>query len=127
MKQDAILVNVSRGGLIDTAALIEVLQEGGDHDRASGGRLAAVSLDVYEHEESLFFEDFTRMSAPKRMRVWDNAFTVLKALPQVLVTPHVAFLTREALASIAATTVDNLRAVAAGQELVNEVKPPAAA
>jgi D-lactate dehydrogenase len=126
MKQNAILINVSRGGLIDTKALMHSLQEGDDDDSASGGKLAAVALDVYDKEESLFFEDFTRFPAKERMKKWDNAFTVLKSLPQVLITPHIAFLTQEALANIAATTVENLHCCALGIELTNEIKPPAA-
>ena len=127
MKQNAILINVSRGGLIDTKALMESLQYGDeDHASHSGGKLAAVALDVYDKEESLFFEDFTRLAAKERMKKWDNAFTVLKSLPQVLITPHIAFLTQEALANIADTTVENLHECALGMDLVNEVKPPAA-
>jgi len=124
MKQNAMLINVSRGGLIDTKALMESLQQGDDEDSATGGKLAAVALDVYDKEESLFFEDFTRFPANERMKKWDNAFTVLKSLPQVLITPHVAFLTEEALANIADTTVENLRQCALGTNLANEVKPP---
>lgn len=75
-------------------------------------------------EESLFFEDFTRLSVRERMKSWDNNFTQLKTMPQVLITPHIAFLTQEALGNIADTTVANLKACAAGEDLVNEVKPP---
>jgi D-lactate dehydrogenase len=124
MKQNAVLVNVSRGGLIDTKALMESLQLGDDANSGSGGKLAGVALDVYELEESLFFEDFTRFPAKERMKKWDNAFTVLKSLPQVLITPHIAFLTQEALANIADTTVENLNQCALGMDLANEVKPP---
>jgi D-lactate dehydrogenase len=101
---------------------MESLQHG--DDEVTGGKLAAVALDVYDKEESLFFEDFTRFPAKERMRKWDNAFTVLKSLPQVLITPHIAFLTQEALANIADTTVENLHECALGMDLVNEVKPP---
>ena len=66
-----------------------------------------------------------RFHAKKRMAKWDNRFTVLKALPQVLITPHIAFLTHEALEQIGAVTVANLTAAARGEALVNEVKPKA--
>ena len=117
MKPEAILVNVSRGGLIDTAALLRSLK--------TLGRPGAVALDVYEAEGSLFFQDFSNLAPAKRMAAWDSAFTELHALPQVLATPHVAFLTKEALANIAETTVENLRAAAAaapGAPLPNEVE-----
>lgn len=113
MKPSAMLINVSRGALIDTEALMEVLQS---------GHLCTVALDVYECEESLFFEDFTRYSSKERMKYWDWKWKMLESLPQVLVTPHIAFLTHEALENIAQVTVDNLRAVARGDELQNEVK-----
>ena len=116
MKNNSILVNVSRGGLVDTGALMA-------HLKKNDSKVAAVALDVYEQEESLFFEDFTKFSARERMKAWDNSFTVLKSLPQVIVTPHIAFLTHEALQNIADTTVANLKAAALGEELVNELKP----
>jgi len=122
MKQDALLVNISRGGLIDTKALIETLQYGDDGLQTTGGKLRAVAMDVYEGEDSLFFEDFTRLSASERMKAWDNQFVTLKSLPQVVITPHIAFLTDEALGNIGDTTLSNLVAYATGEELVNEVK-----
>ena len=114
MKNNSILVNVSRGGLVDSEALINHLK--------NGSRVAAVALDVYEYEDSLFFEDLTKLNNRERMKLWDNNFAVLKSLPQVIVTPHVAFLTHEALQNIADTTVENLKAAALGEELVNELK-----
>jgi len=125
MKQDAMLINVSRGGLIDTNALMNMLTHGMDGLQHTGGKLSAVAMDVYENEESLFFEDFTNMSIERRMLAWDSRFAALKTLPQVIVTPHIAFLTKEALDQIAITTVDNLTAVALGRDLANEVKPKA--
>ena len=56
------------------------------------------------------------------MKAWDNQFVTLKSLPQVVITPHIAFLTDEALGNIGDTTLSNLVAYATGEELVNEVK-----
>lgn len=118
MKQNSILINVSRGGLVDTAALIDELQTLDE----GGSNLRGVGMDVYEGEDSLFFEDFTRLPASKRMKAWDAKFILLKSLPQVLITPHTAFLTEEALQNIGQSTLSNLVAFATGGELVNEVK-----
>lgn len=72
--------------------------------------------------ESLFFKDMTNLNTQKRMKVWDKKFNELLGLPQVIVTPHIAFLTTTALDAIASTTRENLAAGAQGRELVNEVK-----
>ena len=115
MKDGSILINVSRGGLIDTDSLIDMLVKG-----TCGIR--AVGMDVYENEGSLFFTDFTEQSAKERMRAWDCKFALLKSLPQVVITPHTAFLTEEALESIGQTTVDNMLCVISGKECPNLVK-----
>ena len=99
MKPGAILINVSRGALIDTTALIEALKS---------GRLGGVALDVYEEEEGIFFEDLSGQV------LQDDELARLLTFPNVLITSHQAFLTREALADIARTTVANLEALAAG-------------
>jgi D-lactate dehydrogenase len=104
MKPGTILINVSRGGLIDTRALIEALKS---------GRLGGVALDVYEEEEGIFFEDLSGQI------LQDDDLARLLTFPNVLITSHQAFLTREALADIARTTVDNLEALASGQPLVD--------
>lgn len=103
MKPGAILINVSRGALIDTAALIEALKS---------GRLGGVALDVYEEEEGIFFEDLSGQV------LQDDELARLLTFPNVLITSHQAFLTREALADIARTTVANLEALAAGKSFV---------
>ena len=99
MKAGAILVNVSRGALIDTTALIEALKS---------GRLGGVALDVYEEEEGIFFEDLSGQV------LQDDELARLLTFPNVLITSHQAFLTHEALSDIARTTVANLEALAAG-------------
>lgn len=115
MKPTALLINVSRGGLIDTSAAIAALTD---------GALGGMAVDVYEGEEALFFKDLTNLNTGKRMKVWDKKFNELIGLPQVIVTPHIAFLTTSALDAIADTTRFNLESAAAGQPLVNAVKPP---
>jgi len=99
MKPGAILINVSRGALIETSALIEALKS---------GRLGGVGLDVYEEEEGVFFEDLSGQI------LQDDDLARLLTFPNVLITAHQAFLTREALAEIARVTITNLIALAAG-------------
>ena len=93
MKDGAVLVNTSRGGLVDTEALIEGLR---------CRKVGAACLDVYEEEGDLFYEDCSGEI------VSDDTLVRLIAMPNVLVTSHQAFLTKEALDNIAAATVDNL-------------------
>jgi len=100
MKPGAILINVSRGALIDTTALIEALKS---------GRLGGVALDVYEEEEGVFFEDLSGQI------LQDDDLARLLTFPNVLITAHQAFLTHEALAEIARVTVANLVALDRGQ------------
>jgi D-lactate dehydrogenase len=100
MKPGTILINVSRGALIDTRALIEALKS---------GRLGGVGLDVYEEEEGVFFEDLSGQI------LQDDDLARLLTFPNVLITAHQAFLTREALAEIARVTVTNLTAFAEGK------------
>lgn len=99
-KPGTIIVNVSRGALIDTKALIEALK---------CGHLGGVALDVYEEEEGVFFEDLSGQI------LHDDDLARLLTFPNVLITAHQAFLTREALAEIARVTVDNLRAFGQGE------------
>src|SRR4030095_14188929 len=100
MKPGAIVINVSRGALIDTTALIEALKS---------GHLGGVVLDVYEEEEGVFFEDLCGQILP------DDELARLLTFPNVLITAHQAFLTHEALAEIARVTVANLSAFASGR------------
>lgn len=94
MKKGVTLVNTSRGGLIDTEALI---------DGIKNETIGAACLDVYEEEGDLFYEDFSDHI------VQDDTLIRLIAMPNVIVTSHQAFLTKEALDNIAATTVNNIR------------------
>ncbi|EIE23378.1 hypothetical protein COCSUDRAFT_28806 [Coccomyxa subellipsoidea C-169] len=114
MKRGAIIVNVSRGGLVDTDAATDALES---------GQLGGLALDVYEHEGSLFFKNWTAVTAGERFRSWDKKFQTLKSYPNVLVTPHSAFLTEQALSNIAATTVDNIEEFGAGKKLTYQVLP----
>jgi len=102
------LVNTSRGGLVDSAALIEALKV---------GRLGAVALDVYEEEAHVFFEDLSDQV------LQDDVLARLLTFPNVLITSHQAFFTREALEKIAATTLANLDDLEAGRGCPNAVRP----
>lgn len=99
MKPGAMLINTGRGGLVDTQALIAALKR---------RHLGAVGLDVYEEEAGLFDHDLSERG------IDDDVFARLLTFPNVLVTAHQGFLTREALAQIAATTVTNLDAIDRG-------------
>ncbi|MCC6076135.1 2-hydroxyacid dehydrogenase [Pseudomonas sp. GCM10022188] len=105
LKRGAMLINTGRGALVDTPALIEALKS---------GQLGYLGLDVYEEEADLFFED--RSDLPLQ----DDVLARLLTFPNVIITAHQAFLTREALAAIATTTLDNVAAWQAGQA-VNRV------
>ena len=98
-KPGFILVNTSRGALIDAEALVEGLKN---------GRVGGVALDVYEQEADLFFEDLSNEI------IQDDVFQRLLTFPNVLVTGHQAFLTSGALAAIAETTMRNIAASEAG-------------
>ena len=106
MKRGAMLVNTGRGALIDTNAVVEALKD---------GQLGSLALDVYEEEGDLFFEDRSDEI------IDDDVFTRLLTFPNVLITAHQAFLTREALTAIAETTLRNVRTVLAGQPCDNVI------
>jgi D-lactate dehydrogenase len=107
MKPGGTLINTGRGALIDSKALIGVLKS---------GHLGAAGLDVYEEEEGVFFEDLSSSV------LQDDVLARLLTFPNVLVTSHQAFLTAEALANIATTTLANVTAFERGEPLVNEVR-----
>ncbi|CAF1279238.1 unnamed protein product [Rotaria sordida] len=95
MKKGVILVNTARGGLIDTKALIDALKS---------GQIGGVGLDVYENEQKYFFNDFSSNI------VDDDILIQLMSYPNVILTAHQAFLTHEALCSIAKATFENMHA-----------------
>lgn len=106
MKDGVMLINTSRGGLIDTAAVIAGLKS---------AKIGSLGLDVYEEEEDLFFDDLSNQV------LQDDLFSRLLTFPNVLITGHQAFFTEDALEAIAATTVNNLVAFAAGETSGNEL------
>lgn len=105
MKDGVVLLNTSRGALIDTSAVIEALK-----NRKIGG----LAIDVYEQEEKLFFKDLSDTI------IEDDTIQRLMSFPNVLITAHQAFFTHEALTQIAVTTLRNIEGLLAGQELSNE-------
>jgi D-lactate dehydrogenase len=104
MKSGVMLVNVSRGRLIHTKALIKALKS---------GHVGGVALDVYEEEEGIFFEDLSGEV------LHDDELARLLTFPNVLVTAHQAFFTREALSEIAQVTVENIRRFVSKQALLD--------
>ncbi len=107
MKKGVYFINTSRGALVDTASLLDALNE---------GKIRGAGLDVYEEEEDLFFEDKSLTI------VKDNVLSLLISRPNVIITSHQAFLTDESLTQIARTTFDNLDQYFAHQPLENEIR-----
>jgi D-lactate dehydrogenase len=105
-KPGFMLINTSRGALLDTPAVIEALKE---------GTIGYVGLDVYEEEEDLFFEDLSGKV------LQDDVFARLLTFPNVIITGHQAFFTQEALEEIARTTLENITAFETGQPMANVV------
>lgn len=95
MKQGSIIVNTSRGAIVDTTALVEALKD---------GKFAGVALDVYEEEDDYFFEDRSNEI------ISDDELSRLLTFPNVLITSHQAFFTTEAMKAIAETTLNNFEA-----------------
>jgi D-lactate dehydrogenase len=93
MKPGVMLINTSRSGLLDMQAVIDGLKS---------GRIGYLGLDVYEEESELFFEDLSRTI------LREDVFTRLLTFPNVMITGHQGFFTREALANVAATTIANI-------------------
>lgn len=110
MKHGAMLINTSRGALVDTKAVIDALKH---------GKLGSLGLDVYEEEADLFFEDLSRKV------IQDDVFSRLLTFPNVMITGHQAFFTQEALEAISTQTIENATAFERGEQLVNAVQLPA--
>ena len=107
MKPGVVIVNTSRGALIDTEALIDGLKR---------RKIGAACLDVYEEETEFFFED--RSDTVKR----DTLLSLLVSMPNVVLTSHQAFLTKEALHNIAQVTLENLDAYFKDDTVLNPVQ-----
>ncbi|WP_316675716.1 2-hydroxyacid dehydrogenase [uncultured Tolumonas sp.] len=107
MKKGVMIINTSRGALLNSQDAIEALKQ---------GKIGALGLDVYEEESELFFEDKSNEV------ITDDTFRRLSACHNVLFTGHQAFLTREALLSIAGTTLNNAKIFAANEKSGNEVE-----
>ena len=107
MKKGVMIINTSRGALLNSQDAIEALKQ---------GKIGALGLDVYEEESELFFEDKSNEV------ITDDTFRRLSACHNVLFTGHQAFLTREALLSIASTTLSNTKAFQSGTTSGNEVE-----
>lgn len=106
LKPGVTIVNTGRGALVDTRALIEGLKS---------GKIGGLALDVYEEEEKLFFADLSQEI------ISDDVFMRLTTFPNVLITGHQAFFTKEALTQISQITVRNLETMASGAESPNHL------
>ena len=106
LKPGAMLINTSRGGLVDTAAAIEAIKS---------GNLGYLGIDVYEAEGEIFFEDLSDTV------LQDDTFQLLQSFPNVVITAHQGFFTREALSNIAQTTLSNISDIEAGRTCTNQV------
>ena len=107
MKHDAVIINTGRGALIDSKALVHALKH---------GHIGGIGMDVYEEESKYFFSDWSTDI------MTDDTLARLLTFPNVIITGHQAFLTTNALKNLAETTLENVKAFTAGEELVNEVK-----
>lgn len=106
VKRGVMLLNTGRGALIDTRTVIQALKD---------GIIGYLGLDVYEEEEELFFRDLSGQV------IQDDTFARLQTFPNVVITGHQAFFTREALTKIAETTLGNITAFETGEGMFHEV------
>lgn len=109
MKDGVMIINTSRGAVIDTRAVIDGLKR---------SKIGHLGLDVYEEEADVFFEDLSNVVIP------DDTLSRLLTFPNVLITGHQAFFTEEALACIAETTLQNLADIENDGTCANEVSSP---
>jgi D-lactate dehydrogenase len=107
MKKGVMLINTSRGALIDTQAVVEALKN---------KTVGYLGIDVYEQEENIFFNDLSEQI------LQDDTLARLMTFPNVVITSHQGFLTEEALTQIAITTLQNISDFEQQTELINEVK-----
>ena len=108
MKKGVMLINTSRGAVVNSADAIAALRS---------GKLGYLGIDVYEQEEHLFFRDLSESIIP------DDQILMLMSFSNVLITAHQAFLTIEALTEIAETTLENMAVIAEGKAAVNSIFP----
>jgi len=108
MKEGVMIINTSRGGLIDTADVIDAL---------SKRKIGYLGIDVYEQEENIFYKDLSESI------IDDDYILRLNSFPNVLITSHQAYFTKEAMDQITTTTLNNIKAFEKGETLKNEVKP----
>lgn len=106
MQPGVMLINTSRGALVDTVAVLDALK---------AGQIGYLGLDVYEEEADLFFEDHSQAL------IQDDVFMRLLTFPNVVITGHQAFFTQEALQNIAETTLANVTAFATGEGTLHAV------
>jgi D-lactate dehydrogenase len=107
MKEGVMIINTSRGALINTVDVIDGL---------SKKKIGYLGIDVYEQEENLFYQDLSESI------IQDDVLLRLNSFPNVLITSHQAYFTKEAMDEITTTTLENINAFEKGQELENEVK-----
>jgi len=106
MKEGVYIINTSRGGLLESEALLKAL---------TSKKVAGAGLDVYEEEGDLFYEDFSNTI------IDDDTLSLLVSKPNVLMTSHQGFFTKEALKNIAKVTIENFDEYFAGGKLTNEI------
>ncbi|MGR3809041.1 2-hydroxyacid dehydrogenase [Jiulongibacter sp. NS-SX5] len=107
MKEHVMIINTSRGALVNTKDVIEALKK---------KKVGHLGIDVYEQEENLFFNDLSELI------IEDDMLLRLNSFPNVLITSHQAFFTKEAMDEITLTTLNNIKAFKNGKAMLNEVK-----